>query len=851
MPPGWTYSPKEGQSDNPNLSERATELVAALRARMAPERPYADIIQEIELPNIESALLLLGRQYCWFSDTLALREVWLGLQERINKYALADNTANKHLMRPRLQHAIAWLQAYEDQLATYLASNQADELSASTLQALPAATQSTPSSAKDDTDILIGVLTEQRTTRPTIPATVGVLLQSGTGQIKEFTPDHAERLLDYPSSLWMKAPDGALPTPLPPAEPNKKLCYCQTHPNTRTLNELPADCHIHETIRKHLPEIEEQIAARKLADTSAGFRAYCEGELARHVKNVGDLTKNLAHPTIYSEQERPQMLELKFWNLALCTIYKQELEPSTLQYSSQQNSHNFTDAANTAAADVRQYFPAVATIHGSTATHVNALQQLAVWLLHWAEQHGHRPTSDEYSLAGRLREQQAAHSHAGKFLKACRRLHNALQQLAADEQDVKQLLGSEHNPHSRANLAAVLKWWAGWIKEQQLAHDDPAGAYLAALRRVPVEEEWENGSPRYTLPTYLGIYDEFEAEISPLRQAFEAALPDLPTKKKRAIHHGLTELMGIDRTGVQRRREQFERGEYGLDFLPSDYPALRFNVAGQSGAFKWQWVGPLFWSGLGALLQYKQAAARAACEQLTAALPEVAHRVEAPAGSPAIPLLTPAVIRTLYLKLLEHSSLVGELTAYQKSELRTYAESEQLSVTRLAVELMDNNPNYVYPSEYLNGREAEYWMEKSVNYWDSLRVLQLLNPPTASVAHNNLVPLAVVPPHAFVSLLLNYTVPQLRELLEELGLVTSNGRAAPAASPGAWVGVIHALLEAQPPRLRGSKAAIRRAFCEALGANVSERAVQAGLGTNGSEAEQFRDRALAVLGRAR
>jgi len=293
--------------------------------------------------------------------------------------------------------------------------------------------------------------------------------------------------------------------------------------------------------------------------------------------------------------------------------------------------------AKSIADDVRCYFPDVATIHGSTATDANALHQLTVWLLHWAERHGHQPASSEYSLAGRLRSQQAVHPNAGKFLKACRRLHEALLPLTADEPSVKQLLGKEYGPNSRTNLTAVLRWWASWIKEQQLTHDDPAGAYLAALRRVPVVEEWENGSPRYNLPTHLGIYDEFEAEITPLRQAFEASLPDLSTKKKRALRAGLHELLSIDRVGMQRRREQFEQDEYGLDFLPADYPALRFDVAGQAGGFKWQWVSPMFWGGINALLQYKQLAARAACEQLAAVMSKTPPTASSLALSPTEP----------------------------------------------------------------------------------------------------------------------------------------------------------------------------------------------------------------------
>lgn len=98
--------------------------------------------------------------------------------------------------------------------------------------------------------------------------------------------------------------------------------------------------------------------------------------------------------------------------------------------------------------------------------------------------------------------------------------------------------------------------------------------------------------------------------------------------------------------------------------------------------------------------------------------------------------------------------------------------------------------------------------------------------------------------------LLNYSAAQLHELLRELGLVNATGRATAAATPGAWVGVVYGLLNAQPPRLRGSKASIRRALSVAFDANVSERALQYGLGTNGSEAEQFRNRTLKLLAQA-
>lgn len=100
----------------------------------------------------------------------------------------------------------------------------------------------------------------------------------------------------------------------------------------------------------------------------------------------------------------------------------------------------------------------------------------------------------------------------------------------------------------------------------------------------------------------------------------------------------------------------------------------------------------------------------------------------------------------------------------------------------------------------------------------------------------------------FTKLLLKYTLFELTALLIELGVLDKDTKqASPAASPGAWVGIIYALIDEKGPRLKGSKAAISKAFNHTFGAVVSERAVQHGLETNQSEAERFRDRALSLL----
>lgn len=107
---------------------------------------------------------------------------------------------------------------------------------------------------------------------------------------------------------------------------------------------------------------------------------------------------------------------------------------------------------------------------------------------------------------------------------------------------------------------------------------------------------------------------------------------------------------------------------------------------------------------------------------------------------------------------------------------------------------------------------------------------------------------AIAAANPFAPLLLNYSLADLTALLAELGLLTTAaGRATPAASPGAWVGVVHGLLNAPRPRLRNNMAAIRRALVEVFGARVSESLLQAGVSKRGSESEGFKDRTLALL----
>ena len=89
--------------------------------------------------------------------------------------------------------------------------------------------------------------------------------------------------------------------------------------------------------------------------------------------------------------------------------------------------------------------------------------------------------------------------------------------------------------------------------------------------------------------------------------------------------------------------------------------------------------------------------------------------------------LSPLALKDLYRELVRYPALVSELTGYQKSKLREYAESEVIHATRVAGDMMEGTPDYPYPDEYRNGREVEYLLNKhSPAYWDSQNVLQLL-----------------------------------------------------------------------------------------------------------------------------
>ena len=117
--------------------------------------------------------------------------------------------------------------------------------------------------------------------------------------------------------------------------------------------------------------------------------------------------------------------------------------------------------------------------------------------------------------------------------------------------------------------------------------------------------------------------------------------------------------------------------------------------------------------------------------------------------SPLFP--SPADLNTMYWELLRHPDFVLQLTAYQKSKLREYAEGIECSAWDGAEFLVLKRPNYNYPSEYRNGREMEYFFERMSTAQDSRRALQLLaeNPVAPQIAETiPTVSLAEVEPKA-------------------------------------------------------------------------------------------------------
>jgi len=87
--------------------------------------------------------------------------------------------------------------------------------------------------------------------------------------------------------------------------------------------------------------------------------------------------------------------------------------------------------------------------------------------------------------------------------------------------------------------------------------------------------------------------------------------------------------------------------------------------------------------------------------------------------------LSPTDLNKMYWKLLRNPNFVQKLDAFQKTELREYAEDIKSSACELAKGIMLKNPAYNYPEAY-RGNEFEYWMDTMSTGRESRQALQLL-----------------------------------------------------------------------------------------------------------------------------
>ncbi|MBC6991948.1 hypothetical protein [Hymenobacter sp. BT491] len=343
---------------------------------------------------------------------------------------------------------------------------------------------------------------------------------------------------------------------------------------------------------------------------------------------------------------------------------------SFISVTSQPTSLN-KSSAKTPQADILRYFPAVAAIVGNAPTDDSALTDLALWLGHWYvrnEKFAHAP---RYTLLGKMQDQYHAASDTSKFLKACQRLHEALTLCLTTESEARKLLGNWFSPESWQAIRTAMKWWTGWIKEQRQIKQPmrtPADTYLEALKRIPLAVEWVNNSPRYVVYPARLDSTSFNADVRALREGFENTIPTLSVAHTKHLWSQFGKLLEIDIEGFKRRREWFERQDYGLDFLPEDYPALRFEVADNpDGLQAGQWVGPSFWTDIIVLLQFKQTAAQSAFEMLNAILPikDVQPVPRPPKFSPALDISAPIDPEEEWSHLL-HKNVVFTLVQLDK-----------------------------------------------------------------------------------------------------------------------------------------------------------------------------------------
>ena len=77
----------------------------------------------------------------------------------------------------------------------------------------------------------------------------------------------------------------------------------------------------------------------------------------------------------------------------------------------------------------------------------------------------------------------------------------------------------------------------------------------------------------------------------------------------------------------------------------------------------------------------------------------------------------------LYRECLNHPSLLDELDPYQIEKIHIKNEAEKNNKMDRIFELINSNPEYNYPAEYLPDKLIDYWMDRQKSTWDKLNRL--------------------------------------------------------------------------------------------------------------------------------
>ena len=130
---------------------------------------------------------------------------------------------------------------------------------------------------------------------------------------------------------------------------------CNRASNVETLQELCATCPIPKLINDLLPEVQTEIQTHKQAQTRTGFIQYCEAKLAYFAKEAGEHAVKLSTPPEGHGSSTPGWIWYKFYCLAVCQLYKAELEspPAARSGKSSHTSLQLAELCTLSASDVK------------------------------------------------------------------------------------------------------------------------------------------------------------------------------------------------------------------------------------------------------------------------------------------------------------------------------------------------------------------------------------------------------------------------------------------------------------------------------------------------------------------